>query len=186
MLAERHGDLSEVVAGGAVFEHVAAGAERVLRHRAEMSELRAMLLRPLRRRDEVVLRQANAALDVGARPGVAPVAADHGGRDAGFDRHDGEDDRQDLAGAAIVEGGAETRIDAEPGGHHLVMGIDVVRAAHHHAVDVLVGEAGFVERVLDGLFQQGQRIRTDLAEPALAGADDGVFVPQRSSHVCVS
>ena len=185
MLAERHGDLGEVVAGGAVFEHVAAGAERMLRHRAEMAELRAVLLRTLRRRDEIVLRKTGAALGVGARPGVAPVTADHGGRDAGFDRHDGENDRQDLARAAVVEGRAEVRVDAEPGGDQLVMGIDVVRAAHHHAVDVLVGEAGFVERVLDGLFQQRQRIGADLAEPALAGADDGVFVPQRS-HACVS
>ncbi len=158
----------------------------MLRHRAEMAELRAVLLRTLRRRDEVVLRQTNAALRVGARPGVASVAADDRGRDAGFDRHHGEDDRQNLARAAVVEGGAEVRVDPEPGRDQLVMGIDIVRAAHHHAVDVLVGETGFVERVLDGLFQERQRIRTDLAEPALAGADDGVFVPQRSSHGCLS
>ena len=180
MLAERHGDRGEVVARRAVFEHVAARAEGVLRHRAEMAELRAVLLRPLRRRDEIVLRKAGATLGVGARPGIAAVAADDGGREAGFDRHDGEDDRQDLARAAVVEGRAEARIDAEPGRDQLVMGVDVVRAAHDHAVDVLVGQAGFVERVLDGLFQERQRIRADLAEPALAGADDGVFVPQRT------
>ena len=143
-----------------------------------MAELRTMLPRPLRGGNEIVLCMA-ATLGVRARPAVAAVAADDGGGQAGFDRHDSEHDRQDLAGAAVVEAGAEIDVDAEPRGDQLVMRIDIVRAAHHHAVDVLVGQAGVVERILDGFFQQRQRIEADLAEPALAGADDGIFVAQR-------
>ena len=41
VLAERRGDRGEIVARRAVFEHVPARAEGVLRHRAEMAELRA-------------------------------------------------------------------------------------------------------------------------------------------------
>src|SRR5262249_53711405 len=116
---------------------------------------------------------------VGTAPTVAAIAADHSGREAGFNRHDGEDDRQDLAGSAVVERRAEARVDAEPPGHQLMMGIDVVGAPHHDAIYVLVTEASLVERVLDRVLQEAQRVRPDLAEAALAGTDDRVFVPQR-------
>src|SRR3979409_2620723 len=131
MLAERHRDGGKIVAGRAVFEHVAARAEGVLRDRAEVPELRAVLARPLRGGDQVVLRKSGAALVVGAAPAVAPIAADDGGGEAGFDRHDGKYDRQDLAGAAVVEAGAEARVDAEPRGHTPVMGREVRRPAPH-------------------------------------------------------
>src|SRR3981189_3886882 len=106
MLAECQRDGGKIVAGRAVFEHVAARAEARLRDRAKVPELRAVLARPLGGGDQVVLRKPGAALVVGAAPAVAPIAADDGGGEAGFDRHDGKYDRQDLAGAAVAEAGA--------------------------------------------------------------------------------
>src|SRR5712691_10327036 len=116
MLAERHRDRREIVARRAIFEHVPARAEGMLRYRTEMSELRAVLPRPLGGGNQIVLRQTDALI-VGTRPAVAPVSAHDGGREAGFDGHHGQNYRHDLARAAIVEGCAEDRVDAEPGGH---------------------------------------------------------------------
>src|SRR6185312_12622585 len=111
MFAKRRCDRCEVFSRRAVFEHVASGTKGVLRHRPEMAELRTMLSGPLRGGNEIVLCMA-ATLGVRARPAVAAVAADDGGGQPCFDRHDGEDDRQNLAGAAIVETGAEIDVDA--------------------------------------------------------------------------
>src|ERR1041385_681184 len=102
MLAKRRCDRRKVFARRTVFKHMAPGAEGVLRHGAEMAELRTVLPWPLRGGNEVVLRVA-PALGVSARPAVAAVAADDRSRQAGFHRHDSENDRQDLAGTAVVE-----------------------------------------------------------------------------------
>ena len=61
-------DRGEIVARRAVLEHVTPRAEGVLRYRAEMAELGTMLLRPLRRRNEIVGRNARAAPRMGPRP----------------------------------------------------------------------------------------------------------------------
>ena len=120
-----------------------------------------------------------ATLGVSARPAVTAVAADDRSCQTGFHRHDSENDREYLAGAAVVEAGAEVDIYAKPGGDQLVMGVDIVGATHHHAINVLIGQAGVVERSLDGLFQERQRIQANLAEATLAGADDGILVAKR-------
>src|SRR5262249_25041317 len=85
--------------------------------------------------------------------------------------------REDLTRAAVVERGAEARVDAEALPHQLVMRIDVVRAAADDAVDVLVGQSGLVERLLHGVLEEAERAHAfDAPAPALAGADDGLFV----------
>ena len=94
-----------------------------------------------------------------------------------------DDDRENLTGTAIVDGRAEGRIDAEPAGHQLMVGVDVIRPAHHDAVDILDRQAGVGECLFYGHFQKPERIGADLAELAVASADDGVFVPHAGIHV---
>ncbi len=177
VLAERCRDGGKILARRAVLEHVAAGAKGVLRHGAEMPKLRPVLTRPLCRGYQIVLRNSNPLL-VSSRPAVAPIAAHHSRREAGLNRHDRKDDRQNLTRATIVEAGAEVDIDAESRRRQLMKGVDVVGAAHDQTIDVLLGEAGFVERALDSLFQKSERIRSGLSEAALAGPDNGVLIPQ--------
>ena len=120
-----------------------------------------------------------SALGMRARPGIAAIAADHRGREPGLDRHR----RQAMT----------ARIWLAPPLSRLVLKLALMPsrappaddgnrcrpARADDAVHVLVGEAGLVQRVLDRLFQEASEFAPDLAEPAFAGADDGVFVPQR-------
>ena len=161
VLAERRRDGAEILARRAVFMHVAARAEGVLRHRAEMAEFRPELARALRGRHEIVLL-ARRRVAMRARPAVAPVAAHDRRREPGVDRHHGEDDRENLARPSIVERGGETHVDSQPRRDHLVMRIDVVGTAHHEAIDVFRLQARVVERVFDRLFQQGERVKPHL------------------------
>ena len=87
--------------------------------------------------------------------------------------------RENLARAAIVERGGEARVDAEPLADLLVMAVDVIGAAADDAVDVADLEARVGDGVAHRLDQQIEaRHARHLAEPAVAGADDGADVAQ--------
>ena len=160
MFAKGHCHLRKVVARCAVFVHVTTCAERVLRHCAEMSELRAVLLRSLICGNEIVLRYCGA-FDVRARPRISSISAYDGRRHAGVDRHSSQRDRRIWLAPPLPRVVLKLRVNAEPSSHHLVMGIDIVRAAHDNAVHVLVRKARFVERILGRFLQQGERVFAD-------------------------
>src|SRR5262245_66131991 len=113
------------------------------------------------------------------RPGIAAVATDHGRRDAGLDRHRGDGDCEDLAGAAIVERGRELDVDPEPRADLLVVAVDVVWAAADDAVDVLHIDPGVGDGVAHRFNQEIEaRYPGHPAEAAVAGPDNGAGVTQ--------
>src|SRR2546423_9438119 len=120
MFTARNRDGGEILAGRSILEHMAARAERMGRDRPEEAEFRAVLARPLCARYQI-WNGLFAIRTVGSRPAVATVAADDRAREAGIDRHDGERNRQDLAGAAIVQRGAECGVDAKTRRDQLVI-----------------------------------------------------------------
>ena len=175
VLAEGDRDGREIVAGRAVFVHVAPRAEGMLRRRAKVAELGTVLARPLIGGDQLILLKPTPCMR--ARPAVAAVTADHRCRETRLDRHDRHDDRKNLACAAVVDGRAEGRVDAEPARDQLMMGVDVVGPSHDEAVHVLVLKPGVLESALDCHLKQAERAGFNLTELAVAGADNRVFVP---------
>src|SRR5215204_2068933 len=122
MLAEGHRHMPEMLARGAVKMHVPGGAEGMRRHRAEITVFRAEFLRAQTLRPRLVAHP-RLLRDMGARPGIAAIAADHGGCETRLDRHGRQRDCQDLAGAAVVERRGKASIDAEPLADALMMTI---------------------------------------------------------------
>src|ERR1700722_6764493 len=106
MLAKSYSDRREVVARRAVFKHMASCAEGVLGHCTEMTEFRPVLARALRGRDQAVFGNSFSLL-MRACPTIAPVAANHHAGETRFYGHNREDQRKDLARAAVVETCAE-------------------------------------------------------------------------------
>ena len=178
MFAERNRDGAELIARGAVEVHVPRGAEGVRGDRAEKTVFGTELVRELAVRPRLVA-QIGFLRGVRARPRIPPEADDDGRRHAGLDRHGGERDAENLAGAAIVERGGEACIDAEPRADQLMMRIALVRAAADDAVDVGDLQAGIDDGIVHRLDQKIEaRYAGHPAQAAVASPDNGANVAQ--------
>src|SRR5262245_14968940 len=104
MFTECDGDFRKVLARGTEFVHVPLRPESVRRDRAEIAVFRTEFPGMLIVGAGLVLHARFFGF-VRARPGITAIAAENGGGEPRLYGHDGNRDREDLAGAAIVERG---------------------------------------------------------------------------------